>query len=48
MQLGQGHRVVILNCMEAIIQEASEGIDQPLAKTIIEQASAELTQSKVR
>lgn len=46
-QLAQGHRVVILNCMEKIIQEKLEDIDRELATQIVKQASYELTQEKV-
>ncbi|KAJ8303306.1 hypothetical protein KUTeg_019702 [Tegillarca granosa] len=45
-KLTQGHRVVLLQCMERIIKEKLEEIDSSLAADIIQQASLELTMSK--
>lgn len=45
-RLAQGHRVVILQCMEKIIKEKLDEIDKDLAASIIKQAAHELTQSK--
>ena len=47
IQLAQGHRIVILQCMEKIIKEKLDDIDKSLAESIIKQATHELTQSKV-
>ena len=46
-QLAQGHRIVILNAMEAIVQDNGAEIDKPLAVEIIKQALVELLGSKV-
>ena len=46
-QLGQGHRTVILSCMERVVKESSESLDKTDVIAIIKQASNELTASKV-
>ncbi|KAL4234897.1 Mroh1p [Mactra antiquata] len=45
-KLAQGHRVVILQCMEKIIHEELETFDKDLAVNLVKQASQELTESK--
>ncbi|KAL3859489.1 hypothetical protein ACJMK2_009708 [Sinanodonta woodiana] len=45
-KLAQGHRVVILQCVERIVKETLDVIDLGLAVDLIKQASSELTQSK--
>jgi len=45
-KLQTGHRVVILDSMEKIINETIDSLHNDLAVQIIERASAELTQSK--
>lgn len=45
-KLAQGHRVVILQCMERIVHEELENLDKTLAINLVKQASEELTESK--
>ncbi|XP_048473537.1 maestro heat-like repeat-containing protein family member 1 [Rhincodon typus] len=45
-KLLQGHRIVILHTMEAIVKETISQLDQPLAKMIISLASEEMTKLK--
>lgn len=46
LQLVSGHRVVILSAMERVIRAKIAEIDEQLAVDVIQQSSAELTQSK--
>ncbi|KAL5022847.1 hypothetical protein ScPMuIL_002002 [Solemya velum] len=45
-KLSTGHRIVILQCMERIIDETLDQLDPALAVDLVKQASHELTHSK--
>ena len=47
-KLARGHRVVLLQTMQHVVQEQIDDVDGSLAGKLVQLGSVELTQTKVR